>query len=92
MSATIAPRWRPGPMRIPGTPAAAELRRLRQERGLSMGQLGRAMGEDHAQISRFESGDRTPSRATLGALTRVLALTDAEVVRLARLLWTEADD
>lgn len=57
---------------------AVLLARYRTRRRLSQAALGRAAGLDHSLISRYESGERTPERATTLALADALALTDGE--------------
>lgn len=64
-------------------PLVIELRRIRTERGMSMGQLALRLGYDRAAISYWESGKRYPSIAVLedwtSALGYRLALQPADV-------------
>lgn len=41
------------------------LRRIRIERGMSVGDVAEAMGVDPAQVSRFESGSTNPTMTTI---------------------------
>jgi HTH-type transcriptional regulator, competence development regulator len=59
------------------------LQRFRQERGLSLRELGTLAGLDHAYIHRLEAGDKVaPSWETLHALAKSLKISP----RKARLL------
>jgi len=55
-----------------------ELRRIREEAGLSQAQLARESGVDRATINKIEQGKRSPSIATLESLSRVLAVEVAD--------------
>ena len=48
------------------------IRHYRTERGLTLGQLGDAVGRAASQISSFENGKREPNRALLTALATAL--------------------
>jgi transcriptional regulator with XRE-family HTH domain len=51
-----------------------ELRRIREEAGLSQAQLARESGVDRATINKIEQGKRSPSIATLESLARTLGV------------------
>ena len=55
-----------------------ELRRIREEAGLSQAQLARESGVDRATINKIEQGKRSPSIATLESLSRALAVEIAD--------------
>ena len=55
-----------------------ELRRIREEAGLSQAQLARESGVDRATINKIEQGKRSPSIATLESLARALAVEVAD--------------
>ena len=55
-----------------------ELRRIREEAGLSQAQLARESGVDRATINKIEQGKRSPSIATLESLSRALAIVVAD--------------
>jgi transcriptional regulator with XRE-family HTH domain len=55
-----------------------ELRRIREESGLSQAQLARESGVDRATINKIEQGKRSPSIATLESLSRALAVEVAD--------------
>lgn len=59
-----------------------ELRRLREERGLSQSRLARLTFLDTSHISRLESGSREPSLESVGLLSAALGLGRAEEFRL----------
>lgn len=53
---------------------ARQLAAHRRERHLTQKQLAQLSGVDQAEISRIERGQANPTTATLGALTRALAV------------------
>jgi DNA-binding XRE family transcriptional regulator len=53
---------------------ARQLAARRRERHLTQKQLADLSGIDQAEISRIERGQGNPTTATLGALTRALAV------------------
>jgi transcriptional regulator with XRE-family HTH domain len=55
-----------------------ELRRIREEAGLSQSQLARDSGVDRATINKIEQGKRSPSIATLESLSRALGVEMAD--------------
>jgi DNA-binding XRE family transcriptional regulator len=59
---------------------ARQLAERRRERHLTQKQLADLSGIDQAEISRIERGRANPTTATLGALTRALAV-DVQLVR-----------
>ncbi len=58
---------------------ARQLMARRRERNLTQKQLAELSGIDQAEISRIERGQANPTTATLGALTRALAV-DVQLV------------
>ena len=58
----------------------ANLRRLRRRRGLNQASLAATLGRDRSTVSRWESGDRLPSLASLVALGRVLGCEPAALM------------
>jgi DNA-binding XRE family transcriptional regulator len=58
---------------------ARQLAERRRERHLTQKQLSDLSGIDQAEISRIERGQANPTTATLGALTRALAV-DVQLV------------
>lgn len=50
----------------------ANLRRRRRRQGLSQADLAAAIGRDRSTVSRWESGERLPTLASLTALGRAL--------------------
>jgi len=55
------------------------VRRLREERGLTQAQLAEATGRSTDMISRLERGDAAPSMETVGVLADVLNVDAAEL-------------
>jgi transcriptional regulator with XRE-family HTH domain len=55
-----------------------ELRRIREEAGLSQAKLARESGVDRATINKIEQGKRSPSIATLESLSHALAVEVAD--------------
>ncbi len=50
------------------------LKKLRKEKGLSQDELGRMIGGDQTEVSRYERGARLPSRDKLVALAKALSV------------------
>lgn len=66
----------------PKTPAAAfaaNVERIRRERGLTQEQLGWACGLHQTAIARIESGERRPTLLTIFKLARGLEVRPAEL-------------
>lgn len=65
-----------------GTPAAlprfSELSPMREAKGISQGELARAVGISPAYLALIESGDRDPDEAIRRALARALEITGWE--------------
>lgn len=62
------------------------LKRFREERGLSLRELGKLSGMDYAYIHRLEKGRKTaPSEDTVATLARTLKL-DSRKTRMLRFL------
>lgn len=61
---------------------ATLLREFREDAGFSMAGLARAADCDHSLISRYESGQRKPTRAMVEHLSDVLGLNPATRARL----------
>lgn len=66
-------------------PFAAELRRLREGRGTTTGELSQAIGFDRSAVSRWEGGGRRPRLMHLARIGEALRLSDADLGRLVRL-------
>ncbi len=71
------------------TTLGQELRRLREERGVSQAHIGRMIGINPTDISRWESGARLPRMRNVARLAAVLCLTDDELAQLVRLTQWE---
>ncbi|MDW8006449.1 MAG: helix-turn-helix transcriptional regulator [Thermomicrobium sp.] len=79
------------PQRPTVTLFGAELRALRESRGLSQSALGRRAGLDHSFISRLEAGGRQASREVVERIARALGLDEAERARLLHRAGYRAD-
>lgn len=64
----------PAPRREPAPGFGALLARHRESRGLTKSELARQTGLNQGFISRLESGDRNPERATVTRLADALGL------------------
>ena len=64
------------PPRPKTTPFGSELRRLRRERGLTLGELATRSGRSPASISSYEHGRNRPRAAGLAALARALGVSE----------------
>ncbi len=71
------------------TTVGQELRRLREERGMSQCRVARMLDCYPSEVSRWESGERTPRLTNLARLDAVLCLTDTELAYLVRLAQWE---
>jgi transcriptional regulator with XRE-family HTH domain len=60
----------------------AELRCLREDLRLTVRAMSTAIGQTYQTVSRWESGERVPSRYSARALADLAAFTDAAVAEL----------
>lgn len=69
-----------------GTPKAralgAELRRMREARGVGVRELARRLGTDHSKLSRYESGSIVPPSEHVASVLTILGVAEAERDRL----------
>lgn len=65
--------------RHPSEMTPAELRCLREELRLTVRALSTAIGQTYQTVTRWESGERAPSRYSASALADLEAFTDAAV-------------
>lgn len=69
--------------RKPPTPLGEALRRARESRGVSQRKLGTLIGQESGGlVSRWESGERTPSTDNIESVIDVLELGDEEAAEL----------
>lgn len=68
--------------RHPSEMTPAELRCLREELRLTVRALSTAIGQTYQTVTRWESGERAPSRYSASALADLEAFTDAAVDNL----------
>ncbi|WP_030228195.1 helix-turn-helix domain-containing protein [Actinoalloteichus caeruleus] len=80
---------------MPRSPRAralgAELRRLRRVAGISQRELAARVGIAHSQISRIETGDRTPSEPDVSGMLGALGITGPEREQLLAMTRTSDD-
>ena len=62
---------------------AENLKKLREERGLSQIQLGKMMFVNHSTIARWENGSRLPNAMMILRLSRCLGVDTGTLLRLA---------
>jgi DNA-binding transcriptional regulator YiaG len=55
-----------------GLPSPSARRRIRERAGIAQRHVAEALGVDRAAVSRWETGDRDPSGATLAEYVRLL--------------------
>ncbi|MEX1141502.1 MAG: helix-turn-helix transcriptional regulator [Thermoleophilaceae bacterium] len=70
--------------RSPRNRFSANLRRLRQRRGMSQADLSRASGISASVLSRLESAEREPRLSTVFRIARVLDEDMGELLRGVR--------
>jgi transcriptional regulator with XRE-family HTH domain len=58
------------------------LRKLREEAGLSLGEVSKQTGIDPAQLSRFESGQMVPTIERLRQLGRVYGVAAWKILQM----------
>lgn len=63
----------------PAAAFAANVKRLREKRGLTMEQAAWAVGMHHTAWGRIEAGERKPTLATIFKLARALEVPPAEL-------------
>ena len=67
------------PLQPETTPFGRELKRLRRERGLTLGELATRSGLSPASISSYEQGRNRPRAASLAALARALGVSEQQL-------------
>ena len=60
---------------------AANLKRIRTEKGISQGDIVKATGIDKAMISNIENGKTNPTLATLAKLAKALGVSADELIK-----------
>lgn len=69
-----------------------KLKRRRQLKGLTLGELSKASGVTSSHLGRVERGERTPSAAVLRQIAEPLGCTEVELMKLAGYLSPDATD
>lgn len=57
------------------------IRRIRQEKGMSQGDISRALDMDRGYISRVEKGIKNPTILNLEKIARALGVTPDELIK-----------
>ncbi len=70
---------------------AANVRRLRKERGLTQREVGRLLGVDQAAVSLIELKRSNPTLRMLDAIADLLGVTSAELLSEAKLRSAKSD-
>jgi transcriptional regulator with XRE-family HTH domain len=65
----------------PSVKLGKNIRRIREERSLSQGDICRAVGLDRAQMSNIESGKGNPTLATIEKIATALGVTSGELLK-----------
>lgn len=57
------------------------LRRIRTEKGISQGDIVRALGMDRAFVSNIENGKTNPTLATISKLAKAIGVSTDELLK-----------
>jgi len=57
------------------------MKRIRTEKGMSQGDIARALDVDKGYISYIESGKKNPTLATIARIAKVLRVTVSELTK-----------
>ena len=59
----------------------ANIRRIRQEKGMTQGDLCRALELDRAYMSNVENGNKNPTLATIEKIAKALGVSSSELLK-----------
>jgi len=59
----------------------ANIKRIREEKGMTQGDIYRALGMDRAYISNVEAGKKNPTIATIERMAKALGVNVDELLR-----------
>lgn len=74
------------------TTLSAEIRRLLTDRGMTQYRLAARMDENHANISRWVNGVRTPNLRHLARIAAALDLDNDEIARVVKAAAATTED
>ena len=57
------------------------IKRIREQRGMSQGDISRALGMDRGYISRIENGLKNPTIANIEKIAKALEVSDDELLK-----------
>lgn len=69
-----------------------KLKELREQRGLTLGELAKAASATSSFLGRIERGERDPSATVLRRLAEPLGRTEVELLKLGGFLSPDATD
>lgn len=68
-------------MSTPSTKLGKNIKRIREQKNMSQGDICREVGFDRAQMSNIESGKGNPTLATIEKIARALGVTSDELLK-----------
>lgn len=68
-------------MITPSIKLGKNIKRIREEKKMSQGDICREVGFDRAQMSNIESGKGNPTLATIEKIARALSVTSDELLK-----------
>ncbi|MBL8158288.1 helix-turn-helix transcriptional regulator [bacterium] len=68
-------------MKAPSIKLGRNIKRLREYRKMSQGDICRAVGLDRAQMSNIEAGKGNPTLATIEKIARALSVSTDELLK-----------
>ncbi len=68
-------------MNTPSTKLGKNIKRIREQRNMSQGDICREVGFDRAQMSNIEAGKGNPTLATIEKIARALGVTSDELLK-----------
>ena len=68
-------------IRTPTSRLGKNIKRIREQKEMSQGDVCRAVGLDRAQMSNIESGKGNPTLATIEKIAQALGVTSDELLR-----------
>jgi transcriptional regulator with XRE-family HTH domain len=68
-------------METPAFKLGKNIKRIREQKNMSQGDICRAVGLDRAQMSNIEAGKGNPTLATIEKVARALGVSSDELLR-----------
>jgi transcriptional regulator with XRE-family HTH domain len=60
---------------------AANVKRIREQKNMTQGDLCRATGLDRAYVSNIESGNKNPTLATIEKIAKALGISSSDLLK-----------